>query len=301
MKKYLALSATLFFSATSFAQEPIRVLDVGVMGLASHDLFQWNGKTKTNEENGRFDLSTIFDYGNGERIRQGGNTKNSSNAAVFTVTQSLVSFYYGQKASLLMSRQFTEEQAHEIARKATVAFFVGMVKESYQRFAGESLPEVADSGSVTDEEQAVMRALHDILPGKISVNRGISSQTFEVTDYKTAMTFLSPTELNQEVKFFDGKYDVEYLNVTVPGPRGLQTINLQDKDREFVEGQTGFNFPIMLAELGRYGNQTQQYSQSLIDSTSFGYHLEKLFAKGLCHTNQDGSNNQWVAPGIQCE
>ncbi|MCX4025900.1 hypothetical protein H0A36_22690 [Endozoicomonas sp. SM1973] len=299
MKKKLAFLAT-FLCSTGFAQEPIRVLDIGVMGLASHDLFQWNGRTKTNEENGRFDLSTIFDYGNGEKIRQGGNSKNSSNAAVFTVTQSLVSFYYGQKASLLMSRRFTEEQAHEIARKETVTFFIGMVKESYQRFSDKSLPEVASSGSVTDEEQAVMRALHDILPGKITVNRGVTSQTFEVTDYKTAMTFLSPTELNQEVKFFDGKYDVEYLNVSVPGPRGPITINLQEADQQFVEGQTDFNFSIMLGELGRYGNQTQQYTQNLVEYTSFGYHLENLFAKGLCKQNPDGTENKWVMPGIVC-
>ena len=32
------------------------------MGLASHDLFQLDHRTQTDIENGRLDLSTIFDY-----------------------------------------------------------------------------------------------------------------------------------------------------------------------------------------------------------------------------------------------
>ncbi|MCF2859124.1 hypothetical protein L1286_16700 [Pseudoalteromonas sp. SMS1] len=296
--KLVSVLLFILLSVPALAKQPIRVVDIGVIGLASHDLFQWNADTRQNEENGRFDLSTIFDFANGSKIYQGGNPKNASNAAVYSVTQNLVSFYAGKKATLLMSRRFTDEEAHAIARQQTVAFFMGMVKESYQRFTNARFPNYALAQSVNDDEQGVMRALHDILPGKIYVNRNLTSEVLVVTDFKLAMNQLSPTEMMQTVTFFDGKYDEEYLHVVIPGFPDSRIINLKEIDQRFIAEQTNYNLDNMLRELQFYGQFP--FFGNLIDFTSFGYHLENLFAKGICNKYADGSPNPWNTITIDC-
>lgn len=296
--KIISAFFALLLCVPALAKQPIRVVDIGVIGLASHDLFQWNSDTRDNEENGRFDLSTIFDYANGTKIYQGGNPKNSSNAAVYSVTQNLVSFYAGKKATLLMAQQVTPEQAHQIARQETLTFFIGMVKESYERFTNARFPNYALSQNVNDDEQAVMRALHDILPGQISVNRNLSQETLLVTDFNRAMTQLSPTEMVQTVKFFDGAYDEEYLRVVIPGFPNPRIINLQAIDHAFIEEQTNYNLDNMLTELHFYGQFP--FFGNLVGFTSFGYHLENLFAKGICNKYVDGSPNIWNTLAIDC-
>ena len=62
--------------------------DVGVIGLYSHDIFAWDHKKEINTENGRLDLSMIFDYNGGSRWALGGNPKNSENAPVYPVASS---------------------------------------------------------------------------------------------------------------------------------------------------------------------------------------------------------------------
>ncbi|KZN39395.1 hypothetical protein [Pseudoalteromonas luteoviolacea] len=296
--KLMFVLLLLLCALPALAKQPVRVVDIGVMGLASHDLFQWNADTRENEENGRFDLSTIFDFANGTKIYQGGNPKNSSNAAVYSITQNLVSFYAGKKATLLMSRTVTEEQAHIIARQQTVEFFMGMVKESYERFTNARFPNYALAQSVTDDEQGVMRALHDILPGKIIVNRNLTQETLTVTDFKLAMNQLSATEMMQNVKFFDGKYDEEYLHVVIPGFPDSRIINLKEIDQAFIAEQTDYNLDNMLLELHYYGKFP--FFGNLIHFTSFGYHLENLFAKGICNKYTDGTVNPWNTIGVEC-
>ncbi|MEC4089583.1 hypothetical protein [Pseudoalteromonas rubra] len=118
--------------------------------------------------------------------------------------------------------------------------------------------------SVTDDEQGVMRALHDILPGKIYVNRNLAREVFEVTDYRLAITQLSPTEMIKPVKFYDCKYDEKYLHVVVPGFPDPTIINLQAIDQSFIAEQTNYNLDDMLAELKFYG----QFPSSATLSTS---------------------------------
>ncbi|MBQ4864231.1 hypothetical protein J8L98_21300 [Pseudoalteromonas sp. MMG013] len=296
--KIISILLVLLFSVPALAKKPIRVVDIGVIGLASHDLFQWNAETRENDENGRFDLSTIFDYANGTRIYQGGNPKNSSNAAVYSITQNLVSFYVGKKTTLLMSREVSEAQAHTIARQQTLEFFIGMVKESYERFTNKRFPNYALALPVNDDEQAVMRALHDILPGEINVNRNLTQSKLQVTDFKLAMNQLSPTEMLQNVRFFDGAYDEEYLHVVIPGFPDPQIINLKEIDHTFIAEQTNYNLDNMLRELHVYGKFP--FFGNLVEFTSFGYHLENLFAKGICNKYADGSANPWSTLSIAC-
>lgn len=120
----------------------------------------------------------------------------------------------------------------------------------------------------------------------------------QVTNFMETMNQLSPTEMMQEVLFFDGEYDPAYLQIVVPVFPEPLIVNLQEKDQTFIEEQTDFRLEDMLWELHSYGSST--FDDNLIDFTSFGYHLENLFAKGICNKYTDGSPNPWITLDIEC-
>jgi hypothetical protein len=279
----LGCLALLALSASALAAPaPITLRDIGVLGLASHDLFQWNKAAQKSEENGRLDLSTIFDYAGGAKIQEGGNPKNSENAPVFTISRLLVLHYSLRKADLIKYAHLSEADAHAASRRETVSYFIGMVKTSFARLMGMSFPEQGLFAEVTHEEQASMRALHDVLPGTMRLDRALGQSTADVTDYRLARTFLSPEELDQTVAAFDGQYDPRYLSIALPhGP----IVSLQDEDRAFIEAKTSYKQAAMLAELG----------QKPVASTSFAHHLTALFRKGLCSTG-----NAWIPASLPC-
>ena len=95
--------------------------DIGIIGLASHDIFAWDRKKEINTENGRLDLSTIFDYENGDRWKKGGNPKNTENSPVWSITKRLVNFH---------KKQLKIVDKVE-ARKRTVKHFHEMIKLSF--------------------------------------------------------------------------------------------------------------------------------------------------------------------------
>ena len=62
--------AILFLITSTSALSAVTVRDIGVFGLYSHDLFQWDRKNEVSLENGKFGSSTIFDYENGKRWKR---------------------------------------------------------------------------------------------------------------------------------------------------------------------------------------------------------------------------------------
>lgn len=299
--KYLISIAILCLSLSLQAKErKLLLMDIGVIGLASHDLFVWDKDTKQNLENGRIDLSTIFDYQNGANIDDGGNPKNATNAAVYTVTQNLVSYFKGKKMTYLLSRRFTEEQAYSMARKETAAHFIALIKDSYQRYLGEDFPSQGQNAQVNKEEQAAMRALHDSLPGNVKIYVGLEEKAFSLTNFMTTRTIFSAREYMQEIPYFDGSYDPAFLAIVVPSQTGgLQTVSLKAADKEFIQGETNYKLEEMLDELGAYSKTNLE--EALINSVSFAPHLRNLFSKGLCKINTDGSTNPWVPSNIPCQ
>lgn len=251
------------------------VRDIGVIGLFSHDIFTWNHRTKENEENGVLDLSTIFDYDGGRRWLQGGNPKNSENAPVFTITMKLVEYY---KSQLLKTN------SHE-ARKRTVALFISLVLESYHRLTGREFTGPGLTGHASNVEQAVLRSMHDILPGWINLYRLGKTQRFKVTNIYTAKTFLSEEELDQAVRPFDGKYDPEYLDIDIV----VRRINLQEIDRKFIAEFSPYNQADMLAEWKSVGEGEIEFSE-----VSFAHHIPELVGKALC-----SSKSEWL-PEREC-
>ena len=272
-------------SCLQFAQAAPQLRDIGVIGLLSHDIFAWDKEEQVNEENGRVDLSTIFDYDGGSRVDEGGDPKNEENAPVFTITMRLVGLY----KSYLGSGSSSDE-----ARQLTVANFHEQVRVSFERLLDLPFPSRGLNANVTNVEQAVFRAMHDILPGRARyIDRGFFRtyiiRSFKVTNLFKAKTMLNDQELDQELKDFDGKYDKEYQAIKIPFA-GL-TINLTEADREFIETFSPFIQVEMLAELGRVGR-----GEIPMANVSFISHASTLLRKGIC-----GTDNVWMPQDIPCD
>jgi hypothetical protein len=189
-------------SSPLFAKTPPKLRDIGIIGLMSHDLFAWDRVKEVNTENGRLDLSTIFDYEGGKRWEEGGNPKNAENAPVYTITLKLVSYY---KSQLKLMNAIE-------ARKRTVVYFHKMVKVSFERLSGLPWPTEGRDDLVTNTEQAALRAMHDILPGRAKLFDGLR-KSFDVTNFLNAKIKLSEKELNQEaIEFY--KFELSAVVMT---------------------------------------------------------------------------------------
>lgn len=276
--KRIILTFFLLGAHASFGQVLLR--DIGVIGLASHDMFTWDRVNEINLENGRLDLSTIFDYEGGKRWKKGGNPKNAENAPVWTITKKLVTFHKEQLKSM----------SHEEARKLTTSHFHKMIVNSYKRLSGLEFPDFAVNAKVTNTEQAVLRALHDILPGRVKTYRSklYPIKSFKLTNILMAKFKLNEKELDQPIKYFDGDYDQEYKEIKIPFSK--KTINLKEVDGVFIEKFSPYNQADMLEELRTVGQGDLQ-----INEVSFIFHVKELFQKGMCKTD-----NQWIVTDIEC-
>lgn len=296
----IILCGSFILPAKASSGPELTVRDIGVLGLASHDLFTWDRKKELNQENGRFDLSTIFDYEQGKKWATGGNKKNSENAPVFTITQELVQYFkdqvvelYGNDFVLDLEKplDYTRFPHLKEARLRTIEFFIQQVQESYKKLTQEDFPTPSiEGGDVSHASQAAFRAIHDILPGYIyRIHEGSETQ-FDVTDRKTVKTYLTSEELDQSIGTFDGSYDPNYLNITVaeitiiPGlAKKAIRISLRDADQKFIENFSNYRLDQMLQELQQYGEGMSRFSD-----ISFANDFRDAFAKGT-----SSENNFW--------
>lgn len=253
--------------------------DVGVIGLMSHDIFAWNHETEINSENGRLDLSTIFDFENGQRWEKGGNPKNSENAPVYTVTMNLVQYY---KERL----KITQDPVR--ARQETVRLFHEQLKESYQRAFGVAFPISGVDEKPNNHEQAALRSLHDILPGRIALYDRFGRKELKLTNFLTAKTHLNEKELLQSLKNFDGDYDQEYKEISIP--MSTKKLNLKEIDGKFIEKFSPYKQAAMLAELKRVGQ-----GEMALKDVSYAHEFVSMFAKAVC-----AKNNLWMPTEIPC-
>ena len=271
---------SLAISSSAFAK--VLLKDIGIVGLLSHDMFAWDHKREVNTENGRLDLSTIFEYENGKRWKKGGNPKNGENAPVWSITKRLVKFHKKQLKS--NGNDFAK------ARLETVKRFHQMIRGSYERLSGFKFPEKAYNLKVNNIEQAALRAMHDILPGRVNVYRGklFPIKSFNLTNFIFAKFNLNTKELEQEISYFNGDYDEEYKNIKIPFTN--VRLNLKEIDRKFIEKFSPYLQKNMLAELKDVGEGNLDISE-----VSFMYHIEELLQKGICSTN-----NLWIPKSVPC-
>ena len=274
MKVLVFFSILLSFSLKA----QVQVRDVGVIGLMSHDLFSWDPRSEQNRENGRLDLSTIFDYNQGLSWQQGGDPKNAENSPVFSVTMELVEYY----------SDLVKTHSALVARQQTVVYFHSLVSSSLKRMTGVEFPETTINQSVDNLEQASLRALHDILPGKIKLYDRVGRSELVVTDVRLAKTRLNLRELNQEISYYNGDYDKEYEAIEMAPNR---FINLKKVDATFIEKFSPYTQSEMLSELAQVGR-----GELLIEDVSFHFHIQEMIAKGLC-----GKDNIWMPQERKCE
>lgn len=290
---YFLVVSTSSFADSATNAASVLVRDVGVMGLASHDLFAWDHKKKINKENGRLDLSTIFgntfdghyidssDWFAQQNWKHLGNKKNSENAPVFTVATGLVNYF---------EQLIKNNVKPETARIQTLMKFHNMVQASFERLSGLPFPNAfgTSTESVTNKEQAAMRILHDILPGQVLLKSG---KYLDVTKFKTAKTYLCEEEMDCTVKGFDGKYDPEYNNIRLPIIKwaGItMKLDLQKVDRRFIEN-AGLDADLASTQLKEVGEGKLPMSE-----TFFAPYLIQLFTKAQSTINQDESKNTWL-------
>jgi hypothetical protein len=272
----LGVCAASFLGMTK--AEAAQVRDIGVIGLMSHDIFAWDREKSENTENGRLDLSTIFDHNGGQDWSTGGNPKNCENAPVCTITMRLVEYYQEQLKS----------QNADDARRSTVVLFHEWVKESYVRLSGLELPQEARDEAVNNVEQAALRGMHDILPGKIKLFHRPLLTTLDLTNFLFAKTQLNDDELDQEVAPFDGDYDPEYKAIKIPFSSVV--INLMEVDGQFIETYSPYKQADMLADLRRAGR-----GEINIQNVFFMHHISDLVAKALC-----SKGNVWMPDDLDC-
>jgi hypothetical protein len=271
-------------------QEGVQLLDIGVIGLTSHDLISWDReKLELRNSKDRLDLGTVYDWldeTTGEnRWRKGGDPKNSENAPVFSVVQQLLGVH-STNYDYALSLGSSEEDAFKQARIETIRHYHKMVKVSFERLFGIPLPQPDTvCEGVTATEHAAMRAAHHILPGKMWVSFGPMKREIELTNFMYAQLNLSPEDLSQPVRKFNGRYDREYTEFTIPfGPRKGERQNLYEIDKSFVENFTDYRFDDMLQELAQQGS---------FEGVSFQAEIEQIYAKGFC------SDNSWVASALE--
>lgn len=273
---YKLLTLVMMFSVGQ-AQSDVYLRDIGVIGLASHDMFAWDRENEVNTENGRLDLSTIFDYNSGKRWKKGGNPKNGENAPVWSITTRLVDYY----------RALLKTHTHKQARKLTVDYFHRQIRESFERMTGLNFPTEAKNLAVTNTEQAAMRGLHDILPGRVELYRRFG-RDFKVTSFFKRKLYLNDLELDQIIPYYNGDYDQEYQEIKIPLIPVV--IDLKKADRDFIEKFSPYKQEQMLAELKLVGEGVLQ-----IHEVSFIHHIYKLFQKGIC-----SKGNEWIPETITC-
>ena len=138
----------------------ITLRDLGILQLVAHDLFNIDRATQNNAEDGKVNLSTIFDFGT---LATNGDPRNASNPVIFNAGQEFVNFFL----DLRDNQGLSEEEA----RAQTLDFFLQEYAAAYQNLFDQPLP-TPTAGDVTPTEDLAFRTLHDLIPSTITITDG---------------------------------------------------------------------------------------------------------------------------------
>jgi len=266
----LVLAAIPFAFDNAFAvdyKKHVTAEDLGILQLAAHDLFNVDRSMPFDFENGKLDLSTLFeDTVNGgdfdeATIAMGGEPRNRENIMLFTVASDLGSAYVD-----LVDDGDNPADAKDIV----IAMYHARLADTYQKTFNEPFP-TSMSGDATLQENLAFRTIHDLLPGKIKIDNKHVSTLDPVLNGLT----LDEKELQQKSSKLDGKFDDEFLHIEICFPPDFTIcieVNLLDADRSFGD-QFGLaeSFDEMLEEL----------EDGLYDADDRAtFHIRNLMAKG---------------------
>ena len=261
----ILLSSGIVATTPSFAEadnKKLRVTleDLGVLQLVAHDLFNVNRGLEVDFENGKLDLSTLFDHGD-ENIVIGGEFRNRENIMLFTVASEFGEIYL----DFLDQKGINEKKA----RKMTVELYHQKVQQVYEQTFGEPFPSPQE-GEATMTENLALRTIHDLIPGKIKVD----GQMTPILDSSLIGKKLSDSELIQLSSQLNGKLDHElrHIDIVIDGVVVL-VVDLLEADISFGDQfSTDFSFEFFLDELkdGHYDSDEEVMDQ-----------IRNLIAKGL--------------------
>ena len=234
--------------------------DLGVLQLVAHDLFNVNRGNGVDSENGKLDLSTLFDHGD-ENIAIGGEFRNRENIMLFTVASEFGEIYL----DLLDQKGINAKKA----RTMTIELYHQKIQQVYEQTFGESFPSPQE-GVATMTENLALRTVHDLIPGKIKVDGKMTP----VLDSSLIGKKLSDSELMQLSSQLNGKLDHElrHIDIVIDGVVIL-VVDLLEADISFGEQfSTDFSFEFFLDELkdGHYDSDEEVMDQ-----------IRNLIAKGL--------------------
>jgi len=231
-----------------------------VLQLVAHDLFNVNRNLEVDFENGKLDLSTLFDHGD-ENIAIGGEFRNRENIMLFTVASEFGEIYL----DFLDQKGINEKKA----QKMTVELYHQKVQQVYERTFGEPFPSPQE-GVATMTENLALRTVHDLIPGKIKKDGKMTP----ILDSSLIGKKLSDSELMQLSSQLNGKLDHElrHIDIIIDGVVVL-VVDLLEADISFGDQfSTDFSFEFFLDELkdGHYDSDEEVMDQ-----------IRNLIAKGL--------------------
>ncbi len=266
----LVLSVVPFAFDDAFAdpKKYITAEDLGVLQLAAHDLFNVDRSIEKDFENGKLDLSTLFeDTVNKNKkfdldtIAIGGEPRNRENIMLFTVASDFGSTYVELLEDGVKKRD---------AKRIIIEMYHERLAETYEKTFNEPFPDPM-SGTATLQENLAFRTIHDFLPGKIRIDNKLVS----TLDPSLHGKILDETELQQKSSKLDGKFDSEFLDIQICFPPDFTIcieVNLLEADQSFGD-QFGLDesFDDFLEELkdGAYDEDERVM-----------YHIRNLMATG---------------------
>jgi hypothetical protein len=228
----------------------ITLQDLGVLQVASHDLYNVNRITGVDTEDEILNLTTLFNYGE-ENIANGGEMRNSENPVTRTIAVNLGEFYLNQIA---------QGKDVETAKELTIAEYMHMVEIAYHHAFHQPFPKPGEEGEEEEENELdgdlALRTLHALLPATIKLD----GKEVSIMDQSIHGRILTKGELMQLSRPLSDTFDPAFSNITVfvPACNCLQTMDLFERDSSFAsQFNTTYTFEEQMEELadGRYDKE----------------------------------------------
>lgn len=249
---FLFLGAgNIFANADAASGTRITLQDLGVLQVASHDLYNVDRITEVDNEDEILNLTTLFNYGD-ENIANGGERRNSENPVTRTIAVNLGNFYLDQIA---------QGKDVETAKELTIAEYMHMVEIAYYHAFYQPFPKPGEEGEEEEEENELdgdlaLRTLHALLPATIKLD----GKEISIMDPSIHSRMLTKGELMQLSRPLSDTFDPAFSNITVfiPACNCLQTMDLFERDSSFAsQFNTTYTFEELMEELadGRYDKE----------------------------------------------